>query len=70
MMSGKTKFIYFLVAVASMILLALASIAMASSKGGLAVLLFAVAFVVMAIAFVTKARIRRRAEAQSASRED
>ncbi|WP_157061733.1 hypothetical protein [Alicyclobacillus ferrooxydans] len=60
-MTKKAKFIYFIVAVLSMIGLASASLAMAQNHATLATTLFIVTFIVIGAAFVMKARIRRAA---------
>ena len=57
----KVKFIYFIVAVLSMVGLASASLAMAQNQTVLATALFVVTFIVIGAAFVVKARIRRAA---------
>lgn len=59
-LSKAAKFIYFIVAVISMAGLASASIAMAENKSALSVMLFIVSFVIIAVAFVVKARLRNR----------
>lgn len=61
-MSSTAKFIYFLVAVVTMVCLAAASVAMAQNHAWEAVILFVVSFAIIACAFIVKARLRRSAQ--------
>lgn len=57
-MNRKAKLIYLVAAIAAMACLAFASVCMASNRGATAVLLFVVGFVIIAAAFVVKAKLR------------
>jgi len=59
-MTGTMKFVFFLVALATMTCFAVASVAMAQGHGWLASGLFVVALLMTTAGFVTKSRVMRR----------